>query len=135
MISSYGNNSKTIASEGAVTFDVNRIVTGCTIIHAEGTPSFKLNKPGYYFVIFNGDVTGATGDVVIQLTSNGVAIPGSEATTTLGANTDTANISFSSIIKVLPSCTVIDNLQTLVFVNAGVEATFTNVNVIITKLC
>ena len=135
MISSYGNNSKTIASEGAVTFDVNRIVTGCTITHAEGTPSFKLNKPGYYFVIFNGDVTGATGDVVIQLTSNGVAIPGSEATTTLGANTDTANISFSSIIKVLPSCTVIDNLQTLVFVNAGVEATFTNVNVIITKLC
>ena len=135
MISSYGNNSKTIASEGAVTFDVNRIVTGCTITHAEGTPSFKLNKPGYYFVIFNGDVTGATGDVVIQLTSNGVAIPGSEATTTLGANTDTANISFSSIIKVLPSCAVIDNLQTLVFVNAGVEATFTNVNVIITKLC
>lgn len=135
MISSYGNNSQTIASEGAVTFDVNRIVTGCTITHAEGTPSFKLNKPGYYFVIFNGDVTGATGDVVIQLTSNGVVIPGSEATTTLGANTDTANISFSSIIKVLPSCAVIDNLQTLVFVNAGVEATFTNVNVIITKLC
>lgn len=135
MISSYGNNSQIIASEGAVTFDVNRIVTGCTITHAEGTPSFKLNKPGYYFVIFNGDVTGATGDVVIQLTSNGVIIPGSEATTTLGANTDTANISFSSIIKVLPSCAVIDNLQTLVFVNAGVEATFTNVNVIITKLC
>lgn len=135
MISSYGNNSQTIASEGAVTFDVNRIVTGCTITHAEGTPSFKLNKPGYYFVIFNGDVTGATGDVVIQLTSNGVVIPGSEATTTLGANTDTTNISFSSIIKVLPSCAVIDNLQTLVFVNAGVEATFTNVNVIITKLC
>ena len=135
MINSYSTTSRTIAAEGVITFDANRIITGCTVIHTEGTPSFKLNNSGYYFVNFNCDVSGATGDVTVQLLTNGIAVPGAEGPTTLTAATDTANLSFSTIIKVLPSCSAIDNLQTLTFNNAGLEATFTNVNVVITKLC
>ena len=135
MINSYSTTSRTIETESAITFDVNRIITGCTVTHIEGTPSFKLNKSGYYFVNFNCDVSGAAGDVVVQLLSNGNAVPGAEGTSTLAAATDNVNLSFSSIIKVLPSCSAIDNLQTLTFNNAGLEATFTNVNVVITKLC
>lgn len=135
MINSYSNNSQTITTEGTITFDINRILTGCTVTHVEGSPSFKLNRPGYYYVNFNGDVTGATGEVGVQLLSNSTSIIGAEGSTTLAAATDVGNISFSTIIKVLPSCAVIDNLQTLSFINSGVDATFTNVNVVITKLC
>lgn len=135
MINSYSTTSRIIETESAITFDVNRIITGCTVTHIEGTPSFKLNKSGYYFVNFNCDVSGAAGDVVVQLLSNGNAVPGAEGTSTLAAATDSTNLSFSSIIKILPSCSAIDNLQTLTFNNAGLEATFTNVNVVITKLC
>lgn len=135
MINSYSTTSRTIETDSAITFDVNRIITGCTVTHIEGTPSFKLNKSGYYFVNFNCDISGAAGDVVVQLLSNGNAVPGAEGTSTLAAATDSVNLSFSSIIKVLPSCFAIDNLQTLTFNNAGLEATFTNVNVVITKLC
>ena len=135
MINSYSNNSQTITTEGTITFDTNRILTGCTITHIEGSPSFKLNRPGYYYVNFNGDVTGATGEVGVQLLSNSSSIIGAEGSTSLAAATDVGNISFSTLIKVLPSCAVIDNLQTLNFINSGAEATFTNVNVVITKLC
>jgi hypothetical protein len=110
-------------------------LTGCTVTHVEGSPSFKLNRPGYYYVNFNSNVTGATGAVEVQLLSNNNPIAGAEGSTTLGAITDVGNISFSTIIKVLPSCAVIDNLQTLNLTNSGVEATFTNVNIVITKLC
>ena len=135
MINSYSITPKIVEVGGSVSFDVNRILTGCTITHTEGTPSFKLNKSGYYFVSFNTDVTGATGDVTVQLLSNGVAVPAAEATTSLAAATDTANVSFSTIIKVLPSCTMIDNLQTLTLSNTGLEATYSNINIVITKLC
>lgn len=135
MINSYINTSKIVASEGVITFDINRVLTGCTVTHVEGTPSFKLNKPGYYFVSFNADVSGATGEVVVQLLSNETSIPGAEGSVSLAAVTDVSNLNFSTIVKVLPSCAVIDNLQTLTFLNAGVDATFTNANVVITKLC
>lgn len=135
MLNSYSITPKIVEVGGSVPFDVNRILTGCTITHLEGTPSFKLNKCGYYFVSFNADVTGAAGDVTVQLVSNGEVVPAAEATVTLAAATDTANVSFSTIVKVLPSCAVIDNLQTLSFSNTGLEATYDNVNVVITKLC
>lgn len=135
MINSYSIVPKTVLVEGEIPFDVNRILTGCTITHTEGTPSFKLNKPGYYFVSFNADVTGATGTVSAQLLSNAVVVPAAEGTSTLGAVTDVANISFSTIVKVLPSCAMIDNAQTLTVSNVGVEATYDNVNIVITKLC
>ena len=135
MISSYSGVTQTVAADGTLVFNTNRVLTGCTVTHVEGTPSFKLNRCGYYYITFNTDVSGATGDVTVQLLSNGTTVGGAEGTMTLAAATDTGNISFSTIIKVLPSCSVIDNLQTLTFINSGIDATFTNANVIITKLC
>ena len=45
------------------------------------------------------------------------------------------NLAFSTIIKVPPSCCAIDNAVSLTLVNTGVAATYTNVNINITKLC
>ena len=104
-----------------------------------GATTFSLNKPGFYFVTFNGvgAATGATvGNIVIQLQRNGVNVPGaftSAASTT--ALTDVKSLSFSTIIQVKPSCCAVDNNVNLTFVNTGIPTTFSNINVAITKLC
>lgn len=136
MINSYTNSPQTIDTNSTINFEINKILTGCTIVHSEGAPSFKLTKPGFYFLNFNGDVEGtAAGDITVELQSNNVPVPGAEATTTVAATSVVNNIGFSTIIKILPSCCSIDNTQILTFLNSGIEAIFNNVNVVITKLC
>ena len=135
MISSYNNTSQEVAINGLLTFTTDRILTGCTATRNGHT--FQLNKPGYYYVTFNADgaATTAVGDIVVVLQNNGVAVPGAIATFTTTVADDATNLAFSTIIRVPPSCCAVDNTANLTLVNTGVAATFTNVNINITKLC
>ena len=135
MISSYNITSQAVATDGLLTFTTDRILTGCTATRDGQT--FQLNKPGYYYVTFNAVAAATTtvGELTVELYNNGVAVPGAEAsytTTTAGEN---ATYAFSTIIRVPPSCCVVNNAAKLTVVNTGVEATYTNVNINITKLC
>ena len=135
MISSYNTTSQAVATDGLLTFTTDRILTGCTATRNGQT--FQLNKPGYYYVTFNAVAAATTtvGELTVELYNNGVAVPGAEAsytTTTAGEN---ANYAFSTIIRVLPSCPLVNNTANLTVVNTGVDATYTNVNINITKLC
>lgn len=135
MISSYSLN-KTIAVNDTLEFDFNRILTGCTVKHAEGTSTFVLSKPGYYYITFNGTITDTTaGNVTVQLLNGATAIPGATASATIAAATDETTIGFATIVRVLPSCSAIDNTTNLVLSNTGIEATFSSINLNITKLC
>ena len=135
MISSYNNTSQEVAINGLLTFTTDRILTGCTATRNGQT--FQLNKPGYYYVTFNADgaATTAIGDIVVVLQNNGVTVPGAIATFTTTVADDATNLAFSTIIRVPPSCCAVDNTANLTLVNTGVAATFTNVNINITKLC
>ena len=135
MISSYNNSSQEVAINGLLTFTTDRILTGCTATRNGQT--FQLNKPGYYYVTFNADgaATTAVGDIVVVLQNNGVAVPGAIATFTTTVADDATNLAFSTIIRVPPSCCAVDNTANLTLVNTGVAATYTNVNINITKLC
>ena len=135
MISSYNNTSQEVAINGLLTFTTDRILTGCTATRNGQT--FQLNKPGYYYVTFNADgaATTAVGDIVVVLQNNGVAVPGAIATFTTTVADDATNLAFSTIIRVPPSCCAVDNTANLTLVNTGVAATYTNVNITITKLC
>lgn len=135
MISSYNNISQEVAINGLLTFTTDRILTGCTATRNGQT--FQLNKPGYYYVTFNADgaATTAVGDIVVVLQNNGVAVPGAIATFTTTAADEITNLAFSTIIRVPPSCCAVDNTANLTLVNTGVAATYTNVNINITKLC
>lgn len=135
MISSYNNISQEVAINGLLTFTTDRILTGCTATRNGQT--FQLNKPGYYYVTFNADgaATTAVGDIVVVLQNNGVAVPGAIATFTTTVADDATNLAFSTIIRVPPSCCAVDNTANLTLVNTGVAATYTNVNINITKLC
>ena len=137
MINSYSNVSKTFNANEVLTFTNNKILTGCTVTHIEGTGKFVLNKPGYYYVSFNtnGSTSGTAGNMTVQLFNNGVAVPGAIATSYSGAVDQDENLSFSTIIRVLPSCRIVDNSVTLTVQNTGVEAIFNSLNIVITKLC
>ena len=136
MISSYSLTNQLVAIDGLLDFNTNRVLTGCTVRHTEGTPSFTLTKPGYYYVTFNGTITNtAAGIVTVELLNGGVAVPGAEASITNAAVTDERSFSFSTIIRVLPSCRAIDNTTTLTIANTGIAATYSVANINITKLC
>ena len=135
MISSYNTTSQAVATDGLLTFTTDRILTGCTATRNGQT--FQLNKPGSYYVTFNAvaAATDTVGLLTMELYNNGVAVPGalaSTTTTTAGAESDFA---FSTIIRVPPSCCVVNNTAKLTVVNTGVDATYSNVNINITKLC
>lgn len=136
MISAYSLTDQLVAVDGLLDFDTNRIATGCTVKHIDGTPAFTLTKPGYYYITFNGTVTDtAAGNVTVQLLNGGVAVPGAEASITTAATTDERSFAFTTIVRVLPSCCAIDNTTTLTVANTGIAATYSVANINITKLC
>jgi hypothetical protein len=136
MISAYNSATQTVATGGAFVFDTNRIVTGCTVGHVPGTSALVLNKPGYYYITFNTTFTTATtGDATVELQNGGIAIPGANATETVTTAGDTKSISFTTIVKVLPSCPAIDNTTTLTFVATSIALDASTASVSITKLC
>lgn len=135
MINSYTITSQTINANDTINFNVSRILTGCTVKHTDGAPSFVLTKPGYYYVTFNADVTGtAAGNVTAQLINGSTPVPGAEATATVTVD-GVSNLAFATIIRVLPSCSAIDNTTTLTVLNSGIAVDYTNANINITKLC
>ena len=136
MVSSYNTSTQNLAIDETFTFTTNRVRTGCAVSHTPGAAEFVLHRPGYYYVAFNG--TGATagvaGDVTVTLLSDGTAVPGAEASGYSGAAAESVGLSFSTIIKVLPSCGCVDNATTLTVQNTGVASTFETSNLVITKL-
>jgi hypothetical protein len=135
MINSYSLISQAVAADGTLNFDTTRVLTGCTVKHADGTPTFTLTKPGYYFVTFDGVITGTTaGIVTVELLNGADAVPAALASTTVAADA-VETLNFATIVRVLPSCPSIDNTTKLSVANTGVATTFTSANINITKLC
>ena len=135
MINSYNITPQAVVTDEALTFNANKIKTGCTITHASGTASFSLDKSGFYFITFNGDASAETaGTLSVQLFGNDTAILGASSAVTAAVDT-TYTLSFSTLVQVLPSCCACNNDMTLTVVNTGVDATYSNANIVITKLC
>lgn len=136
MISAFNAATQTVANGSAYVFDTNRVVTGCTVGHTPGSTAFTLNRPGYYYITFNTTfTTEETGVATVELLNNGVLVPGATGSETVTTAGDTKSIAFATIVRVLPSCAVIDNTATLTFTAAGIDLTSTVANVNITKLC
>lgn len=138
MINSYTSTSQTLLANSAINFVTDKVKTGCGVTHIEGTTSFLLNKPGIYEVEFNGSaaVSGAiAGNIIVQLQENGVNSAGASSTATSASTTTLVPLSFSTLVRVRPSCSSINNSITLTFINSGVDAIYNNVNVIITRIC
>ncbi len=127
--------SQTLTSGSNITFDTNRVATSCSSQHMAGSPSIVLNRPGYYFVSFNSIAAASaateTAPITVQLFNEDIEIPGAVASELSTANTDDVNLSFSTIVRVRPSCCAIDNTGILTFRTTGADATFTTPNVVV----
>lgn len=66
--------------------------------------------------------------------NNGTLVPGATASVSSASTTDVRSLAFSKLIQVKPSCCAVNNTTNLTFNNAGLATTFTNVNVVITKI-
>lgn len=137
MINSYSVITQTPITGGVLTFATDSIKTGCGVCHAEGTSTFTLSKPGYYYITFNGSAAttgGAAGDITVQLYNGDIMVPGAISTGTSADTTTMVPLKFSTIIKVNPSCCAVCNKAVLTVRNTGVGASFDNVNLTINRL-
>ena len=138
MIYSYSITPRTLAADLDIIFAVNEVNTGCTVTHVAGTPTFTFNKPGYYYVTFNGVASAtaaATDPITAELYNGAVAIPGALSSALSAAIDTPVSLSISTIIQVRPNCPAIDNTVNLTVKNVGIEANYTNATLTITKLC
>lgn len=102
-----------------VRFDINRVLTGCSIRHTPGTAPITLSNAGLYSGAFSANFTAlASGPVTFQLYRNGVLVPGAEATHQATLNVPIA-IAFPILELVRPSCVAVDNTAVL---QVGVSA-------------
>ena len=134
MLDSYNITNQAVTAGETLVFPTDSVKTPCTVTHTEGTGTFSLSKAGYYYVSFNADVAitdSTAGDIVVELQNSGVAVPAAKATYYCETSGNVGNVGFSKIIKVSPSCCMVDNTAVLTFVNTGVDATYTNANLVI----
>ena len=138
MIYSYTIAPQTLATDENLVFTIDTVKTGCTVTHAGGTPTFTFNKPGFYYVTFNGVASAtaaATDPIVVEMYNGATAIAGA-LSSELSAAVDTpVALSMSTIIQVRPNCPAIDNTVNLIVKNTGITAEYTNAAITITKLC
>lgn len=124
----------TVTANQTIAFSTNTIQTGTTVTHVAGSTAINLNRPGIYEINFNAyGVTTGAGAFGAQLNVNGTTDTSAKAstTTTEGA---TAQVAFTKLIRVVPSCTCINNSKVLTIVYTGSVGTLNNANLVVTKL-
>lgn len=86
----------------------------------------------YYLVTINATFSApVAGVVTLNLTQNGVNVVGTTASTTITtATTELRSLSFQKVIRTFNA----NSIDSLTLVNAGVAATFTNIDVSVIKL-
>ena len=129
-----------VANTVETTVATNSVIPLLTIIRRRDT---GLNKFGnsvvieecrnnYYLVTVNATVGApAAGNVTITLQQNSTNVPGGTATETITTPvTENRSLSFTVLVRNFSG----PNIDTLLLLNTGVAATFTNVVMTIVKL-
>lgn len=137
MLDTYSVTPQTLSEGEIIQFTQNRHQTHCNISHSLGTGSIALLKPGYYLVNFTGVTSAtatATDPITVQLNVNGAPLSGAYASALSAAANSPVNLSFSTVVKVFPSCRACNNDTALTLVNGKVEALYSKVELVITHL-
>nr|DAJ99928.1 MAG TPA: BclA protein [Caudoviricetes sp.] len=131
----YTQTSQNVLTNGDINFS-NAYNTGCSIRFVPGSTQVNIKTPGLYYVTFNGygAESETAGNITVQMSRNGVLVPGAIASANSSAVTGLESLSFSTIVRVSPSCSCVDNNTTLTFVNTGVNTTFANTAITIVRV-
>ncbi len=133
----------TLSTGATVPFNINSVNTSCKVVHAAGTPTIEINKPGYYKIDFSsfGYNTGAveagtpySGTYSFQLYNKDVPVVNAVASASSTAETAIENVMFSTILYVPPSCCAINNNASLTIRYLGQDGTLLNANLSVIRL-
>lgn len=93
-----------------------------------------MNRPGFYFITFNGAAGLGKNPVEVKMYIGNAEVPGAiSSVQDLSGQTPSFPLSFSTIVQVKPrKC---KNPVQITFRNGENAATYSNVNVVVTKLC
>lgn len=93
--------------------------------------AIALNAPGYYDVDVSITASPtAAGTVTATLYQDGVAVPGAVASVTTTAAANSANLTFSALVRVLNG----SNVSNLTLVISGAASSVTNTAVVVEKM-
>lgn len=135
-LSAYTDTELT-SNQEAIPFNTIDILTGCSIEATAGGTEITLAKPGVYEVIFDTQVaSGATSPVPVgvQLYNNGVAVAGAESVAQ-PSDSGYLALAITKLIKVKPSCPMVNNSAVLTFVTTTDDTLIDNANVTVIKIC
>ena len=125
MLEAYSTDIE-VAVDAAIPFNSTTLLKGCTVTHPS-PDTFNFNRCGVYMVSVDASVDA---EATIQLFKDGVAQPQAQST---GGTSP----SFITLVQVDKnnSCCACSSPVSVQIKNAGTaDATFTNVNVVITKV-
>lgn len=133
------SNGVTVLSETAIPLENIALKKGCSVTNS-GTRTLLFNKAGTYKIDVTASansVTATTGEITIQLAKNGVLQPGALSEETVASTTAIHALAFSALVVVPEdnSCKCCKSPTIVTIVNEGVDATFSNINVVVTKIC
>lgn len=140
-INVYNNQPQVLAVGEDASFTNVRLKTGnpCALTLGAAGKNVTISTPGLYLVTVNADILGtAAGNVQLQLTEyTGVnpqelPVDGAEATVT-AASGDTYSVSFTALVRVLPSCQSVCNKASLAVKIGETAATISNINMVIVR--
>ena len=123
MLEAYSTNV-TVEALSPIPFNSTNVIKGCTATHPSAD-TFNLNKCGVYMVSLDASAEDAT---TVQLVKNGVIQPQAQGTGEA--------ISFSTLVQVdsnnnpCCACSSPVSLQ----ITSDTATTFTNCNIVITKI-
>ena len=121
--------SQTLATGNPISLQNNIFQSGCGISHIAGSTAISLTRTGTYLVAVTATVNaGANNTFSVYAYNNGTAIPSA-----IASLVDTGTVHFTTLVKVLPSCSSINNNANLTFVNTG-ATTYSTVEVDIVKV-
>lgn len=135
MIETYSNNI-TVPSNASV--PLNTVFRKGTTVTKSGDASIQLNKCGIYEIAVSASGIAASGGLItLQLMVNGVALPNAFASLTAADTTSTHSLAFTTKVQVPTTynenCPCSESFIVSLN-NAGVEATYSLVDILVTKL-
>ena len=124
MLEAYSLNVE-VASDASIPFNSTSLIKGCTATHPS-SDTVDLNKCGVYMVEVDASAAAST---TIQLFKDGVAQPQAQSTGLVPSFTTLVQVDHNN------SCCACDSPVSLQVKNVGdAAATFTNCNIVVTKI-
>lgn len=109
LLDAYNTASQNLGANTPLVFAQNNVLTGSAISHIPGSTDIDLNESGIYKISYNVTLDSfptLVNPKVLNLTLDGVVVPGSETSVTLSALGNRATLSATVFVPVSGSGTI-----------------------------